>query len=276
MPKETVVADSIPSPVAEVETEPKTPQSKPVVSQPERIFSDSLLDGGSGPRVVLLNADSYHMGSSQTSANFDERPRHEVQLDRFAIGQYEVTFEQYDRFAKATGRRLPADEGWGRGARPVINVSWQDAVDYTQWLSDQTGNRYRLPTEAEWEFAARTGNDMRFWWGNELDEGAANCFDCVGGDGDAKTLRVGSFSASDWQLYDMAGNVMEWVQDCYQPDYSDVPSDGAAVDQPNCTNRVVRGGGYNSPGEKLRSSSRDQRAAESGLDHVGFRVVRDY
>ena len=258
------------------DTEPEAAQIEPVVSQPGRIFRDSLADGGSGPRMVVLNADRYQMGSSQSSANFDERPQHEVKLARFAIGRYEVTFDEYDRFAESTGRRLPDDEGWGRGARPVVNVSWQDAVDYTHWLSEQTGNRYRLPTESEWEFAASSGTDKRFWWGNELSDGAANCFDCGHSDGNAKTVAVGSFPASDWHLYDMAGNVMEWVQDCYRPDYSDAPADGGAIDPTFCANRVARGGGFNSPGEKLRSSSRDQRVPDSRLDHLGFRVVREY
>ncbi len=249
---------------------------EPVVAQPGRIFSDSLTDGGSGPRMVQLNADIYLMGSGQTSANFDERPQHEVPLARFAIGQYEVTFDEYDRFAEATGRRLPADEGWGRGARPVIGVSWQDAVDYTHWLSEQTGNRYRLPTETEWEFSARTGSDKRFWWGNELEQKLANCFDCGNEAAGVKTVVVGNFAPSEWRLHDMAGNVMEWVQDCYQPDYSDMPSGGGAVELANCGNRVVRGGGYTSPGDKLRSAARDLRAPDSRLDNLGFRVVREY
>ena len=97
---------------------------------------------------------------------------------RFALGRYEVTFEEYDQFAKAANRQLPNDQGWGRGRRPVINVSWQDAVEYAKWLSEQTGKRYRLPTEAEWEYAARGGNETAYWWGKDFVKGMANCRGC--------------------------------------------------------------------------------------------------
>jgi len=246
------------------------------VRQPLRTFSEPLSDGGRTPVMVALRADSFDMGSAATSANFDERPRHKVTLKSFAISKYEVTFEQYDRFAKATGRTRPADEGWGRGKRPVINVSWQDAVAYTRWLSDQTGYSYRLPTEAEWEFAARSGSDKRFWWGNEVGAGRANCFDCGSQWSGSETAPVGSFAASSFGLGDMAGNVMEWVQDCYSAGYAGAPQDGSAVESAGCTARVVRGGGYSSPTDTLRSASRGERAAQTRLDNLGFRVARDY
>lgn len=246
------------------------------VSQPLRTFSESLSDGGRTPAMVAFRADRFQMGSGVASPQFDERPRHPVTLKSFAISKYEVTFSQYDRFAEVTGRARPADEGWGRGERPVINVSWQDAVAYTRWLSEQTGNRYRLPTEAEWEFAARSGSDKRFWWGNEVGEAHANCFDCGSQWSGTETAPVGSFTASRYGVSDMAGNVMEWVQDCYSASYADAPQDGSAVESDGCTARVVRGGGYSSPAESLRSAGRDQRAPQAWLDNLGFRVARDY
>jgi formylglycine-generating enzyme required for sulfatase activity len=224
--------------------------------------------------MVELRADSFTMGSGSTSPRFDERPQHRVNLPRFAISKFEVTFAQYDRFVRATGRARPADEGWGRGTHPVINVSWQDAVTYTQWLSGQTGAHYRLPTEAEWEFAARSGSDKTFWWGNKVGEKNANCFDCGGQWSGSQTARVGSYAASPFALHDTVGNVMEWVQDCFQAGYADAPLDGSAVVTGDCSSRVVRGGSYSSPADLLRSASRDKRPPDVRLDNLGFRVVR--
>ena len=250
-------------------------QAAPAKPQPLRSYSEPLADGGRAPTLVALPAAGFDMGSGASSAHFDERPRHRVQLRGFAISKHEVTFAEYDRFARATGRRRPSDAGWGRGQRPVINVRWQDALAYTQWLSEQTGSRYRLPSEAEWEFAMRAGNDTRFWWGNDVGDGKANCFDCGGRWSGLKTAPVGSFAASPFDVQDMAGNVMEWVQDCYQPDYTAAPADGGAVTTGDCGRRVVRGGGYGSPSENLRSASRDAREADTRLDNLGFRVVKE-
>ncbi len=259
--------------VGGLEQQPALP-SAPV--QPLRTFSEALSSGGTAPTVVEFGAQSFEMGSSAASANFAERPRRRVKLKRFAIARTEVTFAQYDQFAEATGRARPRSGGWGRGNRPVINVSWSDAVAYTRWLSEQTGNPYRLPTEAEWEFAVRAGTDSRFWWGNEVGESRANCFDCGGVWSGKQTAPVGSYSASTFGLHDMAGNVMEWVQDCYKPGYADAPDSGSAVEFSGCGQRVVRGGGYDSPADLLRSASRGQRPEGAKLDNLGFRVVRDF
>ena len=216
------------------------------------------------------------MGSSGVSQEFDERPQHDVRLASFAIARHEITFSEYEVFARATGRRVPDNMGWGRAERPVINVSWDDAQAYAQWLSAQTGAHYRLPTEAEWEFVARSGTVTRFWWGDEVGNNQANCFDCGSADSGIQTSPVGRFAASPWGVYDMAGNVREWVEDCYTPNYSRAPADGAAVDINGCSERVVRGGAYSSPSAQLRSTSRDRVDAQSRLDNLGFRVVREY
>jgi formylglycine-generating enzyme required for sulfatase activity len=256
-------------------TEPEDAVPAPAKPQPIRTYSQPLSIGGRGPTIVELRADSFDMGSSSTSSNFDERPRHKVDLRSFAISKREITFDEYNKFAAATGRRRPADEGWGRGQRPVINVSWQDAVAYTEWLSEQTGSQYRLPTEAEWEFAASAGSKTRFWWGNNVGSRNANCFDCGSEWSGVKTAPVGSFSASAYGVQDMLGNVMEWVQDCYQKSYNSAPADGSAVIAAgDCKQRVVRGGGFDSPADSVRSASRDSRVETSRLDNLGFRVVR--
>ena len=145
--------------------------------QPET-FRDRLDDGGEGPLMVRVPKGCFRMGDIQGGGGEDEQPVHEVCLEGFAIGVHEATFADYDRFAAATGRDKPDDEGWGRGERPVINVSWRDANAYAEWLSAQTGEQYRLPTEAEWEYAARAGRETRYWWGNEIGRNRANCDGC--------------------------------------------------------------------------------------------------
>jgi len=240
-----------------------------------RTFRDALAGGVKGPVMVELPAATFKMGSLGNSLNFDERPRHKVTLPGFSISKYEVTFEEYDRFARATGRRLPYDESWGRGNRPVINVSWKDAVAYTKWLSRQTGKSYRLPTEAEWEFAVRAGGGSRHWWDDEVEGVYANCFNCGSKWDNRQTSPVGSFPANRFGLHDMAGNVQEWTRDCYQTGYVDAPADGSALLIPQCTQRSVRGGGYTSPLDTLRSARRGQYDQDTRLDNIGFRVVRD-
>jgi formylglycine-generating enzyme required for sulfatase activity len=214
------------------------------------------------------------MGSPGNSLNFDESPRHNVTLSGFSISKSEVTFAEYDKFARATGRRLPYDESWGRGERPVVNVSWNDAQAYAAWLSKKTGRKYRLPTEAEWEFAARAGNTEKIWWDSKVAVKPANCFNC-GSQWDGKrTAPTGSFRANDFGLHDMAGNAQEWTEDCYHKSYTGVPDDGSAWMTPGCTQRVVRGGGYTSPLDTLRNARRGQYNQEARLDNLGFRVVR--
>lgn len=246
----------------------------PVTKQRE--FRDSLSDGSKGPILIEIPAASYSMGSGISSLDFDERPKHAVELRRFAIGKFEVTFDEYDAFARATGRPMPDDKGWGRGQRPVINVSWEESLTYTRWLSEQTGKRYRLPTEAEWEYAAGGSARTLYWWGNSPGENRANCFNC-GSEWDAHlSAPVGSFAANPLGLHDSSGNVAEWVQDCYQPSYEGAPSDGSAWNTVGCTRHVTRGGGFNSPANTLRLTKRDQQLASMRADDLGFRVVRDY
>ncbi|MDH5514907.1 MAG: SUMF1/EgtB/PvdO family nonheme iron enzyme, partial [Gammaproteobacteria bacterium] len=247
------------------------PDSAPPVG---RSFRDSLAGGGKGPAMIELLSATYKMGSGN-SLNFDEGPRHTVSLPAFSISEREVTFEDYDRFARATGRRLPFDETWGRGKRPVINVSWHDAVAYTRWLSEKTGRKYRLPSEAEWEYAARAGSAYSYWWTDTRGAVHANCFDCGSRWDGSQTAPVGSFEASPFGLYDMSGNVQEWTADCYQNSYVGAPTDGSARVTADCTQRVVRGGAYSSPMDSLRSANRGQLGQDTRLDNLGFRVVRE-
>ena len=163
------------------------------------------------------------MGSPLGSGEEFERPQHRVCVSRFAMGKFEVTFEDYDRFALAVGREKPDDKDWGRGRRPVIYTSWDDATAYAEWLSSETGKRYRLPTEAEWEYATRAGTDTEYWWGNDVNQDGnvwANCSDCGSQWDGKKTAPVASFSANHFGLHDTAGNAVEWVQDCWHAQWA--------------------------------------------------------
>jgi formylglycine-generating enzyme required for sulfatase activity len=264
-----------------VPAKPSLPQaaheSATVPSDPSpvgRSFRDALKDGGKGPAMVELLPASFQMGSLGNSLNFDEGPRHMVKLKAFSISKREVTFAEYDRFARATGRRLPYDETWGRGKRPVINVSWRDAMAYADWLSKQTGRKYRLPSEAEWEYAARAGSVYSYWWADNEDGAHANCFDCGSRWDGKQTAPAGSFKANRFGLFDMSGNVQEWTADCYHNSYTGAPADGSAWQTPECTQRVVRGGAYSSPLDSLRSAKRGQLIQDTRLDNLGFRIVR--
>ena len=271
----TPVVKATPAPVIQKPDAPEQVAAAAPVPASAPVFRDQLKNGSKGPLMAGLPGASYMMGSSGNSLNFDEGPRHQVTLTGFSISKHEVSFSEYDRFARATGRRLPHDEGWGRKDRPVINVSWHDANAYAAWLSKQTGKTYRLPSESEWEYAARAGSLEQYWWGGAADTVPANCFNCGSKWGGSRTAPVGSFVANNFGLHDMAGNVQEWTQDCYRAGYADAPVDGSARLAPECTQRAVRGGAYTSPQDSLRSARRGQYDQDTRLDNLGFRVVRE-
>jgi formylglycine-generating enzyme required for sulfatase activity len=222
--------------------------------------------------VVVVAAGSFDMGST---AQF-ENPVHRVTIAKpFAIGRHEVTFNEWDRCVDVGGcKHRPDDRGWGRGDRPVINVSWSDAKAYLAWLSEKTGQSYRLPSEAEWEYAARAGTTTSFWWGSELGTGQANCRDCGGG-GSRQTTPVGSFKPSPFGLYDTAGNAAEWVEDCWNDNYRGAPPNGSAWTAGQCRLRVLRGGAFDSQARYLRSSSRFRYDFDVRYIANGFRVLRE-
>ena len=222
--------------------------------------------------MVVVAAGSFEMGST-----FEfENPVHRVTIAKpFAIGRHEVTFNEWDRCVDAGGcKHRPDDRDWGRGDRPVINVSWSDAKAYLAWLSQKTGQSYRLPSEAEWEYAARAGTTTAFWWGSELGSGQANCRDCRAG-GSPKTTPVGSFKPSPFGLHDTAGNAAEWVEDCWNDNYRGAPSNGSAWTAGQCRLRVLRGGAFDSQARYLRSSSRFRYDFDVRFFANGFRVLRE-
>ncbi len=254
-----------------------TPTSRDVTPVPFRVYRNALKDGGASPVMVEMPEGNFTMGSSVTSDYFEERPHRDVKIERFAISKHEVTFAEYEKFAKATRRQTPDDEGWGRDNQPAINVSWQDAVSYTTWLSEQTGHTYRLPSEAEWEYVARAGTQASYWWGNEPRGDYANCHDCEGKLAGKQPLNVESFEANPFGVKNSAGNVAEWVQDCYHSSYENAPLDGKAwVTDGQCNKRMVRGGSFRSNLNQLRSSARDSFEIGTRNETIGFRVVREY
>lgn len=272
-----------PAPKPEPEPEPE-PAPIPVIDQtlhiPEQRVLGTHVDPlsattATGPEMIVLNASEFMMGNPLGMADSDARPVRKVSLTGFMIGAREVTFADYDRFVRDTGARRPHDQGWGRGARPVIDVTWDEAQAYTQWLSEQTGQPYRLPSEAEWEYAARAGTTSSYWWGVGSPASRALCMDCGTRWDQRSTAPVGSFPPNPFGLFDTAGNVYEWTADCYHHNYSGAPEDGRAWMQPDCQFRVARGGGFNSPATAMRSHARNRFAADARVDMLGFRVARD-
>ena len=224
------------------------------------------------PEMVVVPAGSFAMGSSSEY----EKPVHRVNFARnFAIGRREVTFSEWDKCVDdGACKSRPQDRGWGRGDRPVINVSWLDAKEFVVWVSRKTGQVYRLPSEAEWEYAARAGTDTPFWWGGAAGSRQANCRECNTGQSE-QTLPVGTFQANRFGLYDTAGNAAEWVEDCWNDNYVGAPTDGSARTSGQCRLRVLRGGSFDSASTYTRSMARFRYDFDVRYYANGFRVVRE-
>ncbi len=256
---------------------PASKESGQPVKQKHKIeFQHDLANGGKGPEMVIIPAGDFMMGSANTESDSrpTEKPQHQVSLQSFAMGKYPVSFEEYDQFAEATRRNKPGDKGWGRGTRPVINVSWQDVNAYIAWLNKQTGGDYRLPSEAEWEYAARAGNPASWFWGNDKSKAGESAWFSENSNG--QTQPVGQKKANDFNLHDMAGNVWEWVEDCWHEDYKKAPDDGSAwleADGGKCNQRVLRGGSWGYSPDLLRSANRNGGNPDFRGDFIGFRVV---
>lgn len=244
------------------------------------------------PQMIRIPMGSFQQGSFQQgdlqgTGDDDELPVHLVTIAQpFALSRTEITYAQWDAcVSNGTCEVLPEEEGEvaTRAQRPVQNASWQDAQAFAAWLSNVSGKAYRLPTEAEFEYAARAGSENRYPWGAEPSRDHANYGDddCCGGlasgaDAWVNTAPVASFPANAFGLHDMAGNVQEWVQDCWTESYADAPSDGAArtVDG-NCDLRILRGGSWSSTPKMIRPANRDKGAIDARLPYYGFRVARD-
>ena len=204
------------------------------------------------PEMVVVPAGRFRMGDLSGDGVSNEQPVHDVTVSPFAAGKYEVTFGEWDACVAGGGcTHRPADSGWGRGTRPVIDVSWDDTQAYVRWLSRETGKPYRLLSEAEWEYVARAGSTTKYWWGNEADHDHANygkdeCCEgmAAGADRWVNTSPVGSFKANAFGLFDTVGNVFEWVEDCWNKHYNGAPADGSAWMSGDCDRHVLRGGSW--------------------------------
>jgi formylglycine-generating enzyme required for sulfatase activity len=254
---------------------------------------DTFKECANCPEMMVVPAGSFTMGSptGEPGRSADEGPQHTVTIARpSAVGRFAVTFDEWDACAADGGCNQvevlaglgnvlkpykPSDDGWGRGRRPVINVSWDDAKAYVAWLSKKTGKSYRLLSAAEYEYATRAGTQTAYPWGNAIGTNNANCHAC-GSQWDARqTAPVGSFAPNGFGLYDMVGNVEEWMEDCYHDSYVGAPTDGSAwIEGADCSSRIVRAGSWFFAPAFLRSAKRYWFTTDYRLNYLGFRVAR--
>jgi formylglycine-generating enzyme required for sulfatase activity len=242
---------------------------------------ESFKDCANCPEMVAVPAGSFMMGSpaDEKERYDDEGPQHKVTVSKpFAVGKFVVTFDEWDACVSGGGCKRnpsPGDEGWGKGRRPVINVSWDDAQEYVKWLSQKTRKMYRLLSEAEWEYAARSGTRTRYFWGDSVGRNNANCNGC-GSEWDGKmTAEVGQFRPNAFGLYDMAGNVWQRTEDCWNGNYNNAPDDGSALTTGDCSERVLRGGSWANTTRDLRAAARDRFDWLNNRGrYAGFRVAR--
>lgn len=247
---------------------------------PGKVFRDALPRGQQGPQLVVVPAGRFLLGDHSGRGNHNERPLTPIEINQpFAIGRYEVSFADWQHYAEATDTPMPDNEGWSLSAqRPVMHVSWHQAQAYSQWLTKVTGQRYRLPTEAEWEYAARAGSTSYYWWGEQLDSPEtrprAHCRGCATSRLiQNKTERIGQFAANAFGLHDSAGNVWEWTASRFANPFDGSEQQPASLLDPSP--RVVRGGAWNSGPSYLRSSQRDMKQPQHRDYALGFRVLRE-
>lgn len=269
-----------PEPVPEPPAPVIRPEPEPVSEQPS---SAPPTRKAFEPEMVNIPAGTFTMGCVDGRDNVEgvdkctgyETPAHKVSISAFQLAATAVTFEQWDACEAAKACPHADDEGWGRGNRPVINVSWNDAKTYIQWLNKESGKTYRLPTEAEWEYAARADTSTAYWWGDRIGKNRANCDGCGSQWDNKQTSPVRSFAANPFGLYDMNGNVWQWTEDCYVDNYGKASVDGSA--RQGCdanASRVLRGGSWNYKPQWLRSAYRNYNSPVYRNDDVGFRAAR--
>jgi len=227
------------------------------------------------PEMVVVPSGSFVMGSD--GRHKYERPAHTVTIAKpFAMGIYEVTFDEWQAcFEEGGCARIPDDHKWGRGRRPVMNITWFETQPFVQWLSKKTGHTYRLPTEAEWEYAARGGTTTEFWWGDEVGKNLANCRNCESQWSKKGSAPVGSFAPNPFGLYDVHGNEWEWMADCWFPTHEGAPSDGSVRLEDNCQYRTMRSGSWYYYSKNIRSAWRFRNDARVKSYGIGMRVLRE-
>ncbi len=244
-------------------------QAQSTAPEPGEVFRDCP----DCPEMVVVPPGDFEMGSRDSPY---ESPPHKVTIGNpFAIARRETTFNEWDACVAGGGCKYrPDDHGWGRGSQPVIDVSWEDAKAFAAWLSQKTGRKYRLPSEAEWEYSARAGTTSKFWWGKDVGKANANCDGC----GDApvhKTMPVGSFRPNGFGLYDTSGNAYEWVEDCWNDNFTKAPKDGSAWTTGQCGQHVLRGGSFANKFTAATSAARFRYDLDVRYYANGFRILRD-
>jgi formylglycine-generating enzyme required for sulfatase activity len=235
---------------------------------------DTFQDCDACPEMIALPAGSFIMGTK--GGDPSETPAHTVKIARpFAMSRFEITAAEWKACVDAGGcKHQPKRKGM-TGTSPVHNLSWLDTQQYVKWLSKRTGAKYRLPTEAEWEYAARAGTKTAFWWGNSVGKGNANCKNCGGDYNRKRPAVVDYFDGNAFGLQGMSGSVWEWVEDCWFDNYKGAPADGSARDRKNCQSRVLRGGSWRNDADYARSASRFTYDNDVRYVLNGFRVVRE-
>ncbi|MEM9440972.1 MAG: SUMF1/EgtB/PvdO family nonheme iron enzyme, partial [Pseudomonadota bacterium] len=282
-PEPTAVRRADPITPATIESEPnvepeattETEVAALDIGSPEKIADLSTFKECDGcPTMVALPEGRFSMGSA--SGDSTQQPVRDVTIGQpFALGKFEVTVAEWKACAKGGGCRDIGDLEPGDTERPMQNVSWPDAQAFVTWLSNTTGRDYRLPSESEWEYAARAGKSTRFWWGDDVATGLANCSECQDDWDRKQPSSVGVFDANPFGLHDMNGGVAEWVADCWSANYRGAPTDSSARASGNCPQRVLRGGSWRSKLGDITSSSRFRYDAQVRYYTNGFRVARD-
>src|ERR1700730_2705438 len=252
---------------------------KPDPNQSFRECAPKQQDKDYCPDMVVVPAGSFMMGSPPTEKDrySNEDPQHMVTIGkRFAVAKFALTFDEWDTcVAYGDCPQGVTDSGFGRGQRPVINVTWDDAQRYVAWFRKMTGKPYRLLTEAEYEYATRAGTQTAYPWGDDIGQNNANCNRCGSKWDGSQAAPVGSFEPNAFGLYDMVGNVFEWVEDCTHGKYVGAPTDGSAwIEGGNCNAPVIRSGPWNEAPDSVRSANRNRGTTDVRSNNLGFRVAR--
>lgn len=256
---------------ASAQAQNKSGADQNIVLKPGDVFRDC----DKCPELVVVPAGLFIMGSNGTRKT--EKPARRVNITKpFAIGRYEVTFKEWFACLEEQAcTHNPHDHKWGRKGRPVINVTWDQTEEYAKWLSHKTGFTYRLPSESEWEYAHRAGTTTDFWWGDKAGVNNANCKDCKSQWSAKSSAPVGSFKPNPFGLFDTAGNLFEWVSDCWNPDHRGAPKTTAPRKEGNCNFRVIRGGSFYYFNKVARASYRAKNPPGVKSYWLGFRLVRE-
>jgi formylglycine-generating enzyme required for sulfatase activity len=260
---------------------PEAPKAEPSIAvapprdvAPPPLSGSELRDCADCPVMVRVTAGSFRMGTDK--GDVSEQPAHAVQISRpFAIGKYEVSIAEWKTCAAAKACSYVPDLKDAPATAPVHKLSWKDIQEYLAWLKTVTGQTYRLPSEAEWEYAARGGSERKYWWGDRMTVGMADCKDCGGGWSFKTPASVTASKANPFGLHGMNGGVWEWTNDCWNPDYQGTPRDGSAAQQGDCSARVLRGGSWRNDASYARSASRLRYDFDVRYSTNGFRVARD-